>query len=91
LKKALVVIAVISLVFAAVPAMAGPPANAGADKVVICHETASQTNPYVIIEIARKAWDRGHDPNHADINLTDLYGITDRAEANLDYCFGGGG
>ncbi len=30
--------------------------------VIICHRTGSETNPYVVINISRSAWERAHKP-----------------------------
>lgn len=42
------------------------------EKVIVCHATGSQSNPYVEIEVAKQAWESGHSP-HA-VHVRDYLG-----------------
>jgi hypothetical protein len=38
----------------------------GQDKVTICHRTGSESNPFVVITIARAGWENGHSKHEGD-------------------------
>jgi hypothetical protein len=76
LKRLIIATIVIGLAFAAFPLVA---AAAPEDKVFVCHATSSESNPWVIIQIAESAWYEAHDFHHDDADFV-LKDITDRSQ-----------
>jgi hypothetical protein len=69
-------------------------AEAGADKITICHGTASLTNPYVEITVSMNATKDGHfdgipDPSHGELNAPDF--VLEEGRTCADGPGGGGG
>lgn len=65
--------------------------GAGADKVLVCHGTASDTNPYVLIKVSRNAL-KGHfdvqggvpvGPGHGKQNAPDQWSELDGSSSGL--------
>lgn len=86
LKQLLVLVAAV-LAFSAtlLPAHATQPDEDGNHKVWLCHATSSETNPFVLVNIDVKGWERGHHAQHLlDFELVNV------ADPTIDACYGGG-
>jgi hypothetical protein len=91
---------VLAMVFAGAAAAQGRSGEAH-EHVIICHRTGSESNPYVVINIASTAWNEAHDPasSHAhpplngrtDIFLAVASGPGTKDGFTADDCEGGGG
>ena len=74
----------------------GAAGAASADKVTICHGTASETNPYVEITVSDSSFKSGHfdgvpNPSHGDNNHPDFILVDGSTCADGPGGGGGGG
>ena len=68
--------ATLALAACAICGIGATAAQAGGGKVLICHGTASETNPYVLISVSANAADT-HLGGHGQNNYPDFSGQTD--------------